>query len=114
MESYIVKLNRTNEYFVVDFTFLNSIRNVSFTKEKSEASIFQPEGNIIKAPKGLLRIGETKCKEFDFYLYLSGITSEDVSIEIFDAPEQSLFSTREEMEIEATSELFSDNKKGPE
>jgi hypothetical protein len=39
MESYRVKLNKTNKYFQIYFGYLNTIIKVNFTDDKNKATV---------------------------------------------------------------------------
>lgn len=89
MKSHIVKFNKTGEYFKVDF-YVTSIVKVGFTKDKKQATIFQPEADVVKADNGTLLIGNIKCREFSYFLCQNHITKDDVTLEYLDAPVQPL------------------------
>ncbi len=100
MKSDVVKLNSTGKYFQVEFTQYNSIQSVKMVDNKKEATIFQEEGNILKGEKGgKIKIGQTRCTEFSFFLHAQGIKTQDITVETFDAPEQPLFSKQQRIKI---------------
>jgi hypothetical protein len=110
MKSYIVKLNKTEEYFQVEFNFYNQIEKLKFTKDKNGATIFQEDGNIIENERGdKLKIGNIRCTEFSFFLYKIGIKKEDVTIEIIDVPEQALLTKEQQGDLDNEIKTFLKN-----
>jgi hypothetical protein len=98
MKSQIIKFNKTGEYFLVQFTLLNTIIGVKTVKEKDKATMFQ-EDAVLKNENGAeFKIGSIRCAEFVVFMNWRGITKDDITIETFDAPEQEFFNDPKSLE----------------
>lgn len=89
VKSYIVKLNKTGKYFKVKY-YLTNIIEISFTRLKNKATIFQNEGDEIIAPNKIDKVSFNKIRssEFNAFLYFNKITKNDITVEEFYAPVQ--------------------------
>lgn len=118
--SYLVKLNKTEEYFEVSFTPMNAIERIKMVKSKKNATVFQPDAHIIKFVEGdflhkiyndcfgvsEINIGKQRMGSFSLALAAMGIKKEDITIESFEAEEQSLFSKTQEKELKEDFKLL--------
>ncbi len=100
MESKIVKLNNTGEYFYVSFNPYQMIDEVKLVKNKEEATLFQKDALVLENEKDTkINIGESRMKTFSLYLHYKGIKADDVTIETIDAPEQHFLTKKQMKEI---------------
>lgn len=107
MKSYIVKLNETNEYFQVAFSPYNTIEELKFVKKKKDATLFQEDANIHRNERGdEMKIGNMRCRVFNELLYRKGVKKEDITVESFDAPEQSLLTNKQKREFNLLFKMF--------
>lgn len=79
---FIVKLNESDKYFQVEY-YLTTIINITFTKHKKRATVFQDAGNEITFPNGKNKISVNKerLKQLAFILHNKGITKDQITKE---------------------------------
>lgn len=90
---FIVKLNERDEYFRVEY-YLTTIINITFTKSKKKATVFQDGGDEIIAPNGKDKISLNKVRltQFSLFLYLQGVTKDEITSEEVQSLPDPLFS----------------------
>ena len=107
LKSQIVKLNNTNEYFQVAFGPYNNIEEISYTKAREDATLFQEDAHVIKTRTGhVIRIGSTRRTEFVFFLANRGIKIDDLTVEEVWAPEQPILNKDQQKQISKVINLL--------
>lgn len=125
MKSYRVKLNETGKYFEVSFAPMDTIEHIKMVDQKEDATIFQPDANIIKLKEGdflhkiyndcfgvsEIKVGNQRMAVFSLALQQMGLKREHLTIEEFDAPEQSPFSKTQQEEIKEDMKVLDEFEK---